>query len=265
MSKPLDEKKKSTKTVSKKKRKKRMSKKTVVILSLVLLLSITLVSGYLMLTLDFFNITAITIEGNTKYTEEEILQHSYLGVGKNIFWQSFNNSKNRIISLPYIKNVHYRWKLPSQLIVQIEERVPVYFAFDKEKDRFFRLDEQGYILEEVDISSKTKSELLVSGITFDDEVILGSMINEIDQGKILTFLQVKSEYEASGMHGEITKVNFENSVLTLTLNDRLNVIFPNADNVTYKMSLLKGILEHEGEDLVGIIDMTKTNPVLSSF
>ena len=33
----------------------------------------------------------------------------------------------------------------------------------------------------------------------------------------------------------------------------------------YKMSFLKGILAKIGEDSVGVIDMTKTNPTYSSF
>ena len=66
------------------------------------------------------------------------------------------------------------------------------------------------------------------------------------------------------INGNITKVDFENSLTTITLNDKLNVIFPNDTNLKYKMDFLNSILKKNG-DLQGVIDMTKNDPVFSIF
>ena len=83
--------------------------------------------------------------------------------------------------------------------------------------------------------------------------------------KILVFLKIDDEFLKSKINRKITKVNFENSLTTLTLNDKLNVIFPNSDNLSYKMALLGEILKSIGEDSGGVLDLTQTNPTYSSF
>ena len=88
----------------------------------------------------------------------------------------------------------------------------------------------------------------------------------IVSNKKLGVPQTKKEaFESSNINRNITKVNFENSLTTLTLNDKLNVIFPNNENLKYKLALLSEILKSLGEDAVGVIDLTKTDPTYSSF
>ena len=66
-------------------------------------------------------------------------------------------------------------------------------------------------------------------------------------------------------YGKVTKVNFANSLTTIVINGKLNIIFQNDNNLAYNMSFLKGILEKLEENPVGTIDMTKTNPTFSSY
>ena len=55
---------------------------------------------------------------------------------------------------------------------------------------------------------------LIRDITYKQEV----MEMKIDS-------YIKEQFDKSGINGSITKVNFENSLTTITLNDKLNVIF----------------------------------------
>ena len=121
------------------------------------------------------------------------------------------------------------------------------------------------VVKDVKIEEKTEDEMLVYGITFADEIIFGEKINEIDYSKILTYLNVKKEYDKSGIGMTITKVSFENSLTTLTLDDKLIVKFPNEIELEYKMNFLKGIIEKLPAESVGVIDMTKDKPIFSSF
>ena len=75
----------------------------------------------------------------------------------------------------------------------------------------------------------------------------------------------KVEFKKDEISGKITKVSFENSLTTITINDKLNIIFPNDTDLEYKMVFLKTILKSIAEDSVGVIDMTKTRPTYSSF
>lgn len=250
------------KVVHKTKKKNRNASK---VLSVVFLLAIVIAGTYLLCTHQTFNIIAFHIEGTEKYTTEQITEKLNIDLGKNIFLEVITSDKEKVAEFPYIETLKFDFHLPNVLNFKVVERELKYFAYDKEKNVFFRLDENGYILEECKIENKTAEELLVYGITFDNEVILGDKINEIDMSKIVVFLEIKEAFESSNINRNITKVNFENSLTTLTLNDKLNVIFPNNENLKYKLALLSEILKSLGEDAVGVIDLTKTDPTYSSF
>lgn len=251
----------SSKVQRAKKRKRRIAK----VLTFVFFVAILISATILLLKHPTFHIVSFELEGTQRYTTDEITEKLQLATGKNIFLQTFLCHKENLAQLPYVNTVKFEYQLPNILKIVVTERTSSYVAFDKEKNKFFRLNEEGYILEEITIDKKEKEELLVHGITFNDEVILGEKINEIDMSKIAIFLEIKEEFEKSKINRNITKVNFENSLTTLTLNDKLNVIFPNNDELSYKMALLSEILRTIGEDAVGNIDLTKNNPTYSTF
>lgn len=248
-----------------KSKKNKNNKKKFKLLIFIFLFAIIIACTYLLFNLSTFNIIGFKVEGTDKYTTEQITEKLNMKVGDNIFIKVLKCDKDKISELSYIETINFDLHLPNILNINISERVPKYFAYDKEKNIFFKLDKNGVILEEERIENKTQNELLIYGITFDDEVILGDKINEIDMSKILVFLEINEEFEKSKINRIITKVNFENSLTTLTLNDKLNVIFPNNDNLKYKMALLGEILKSIGEDAVGVVDLTKNDPTYSSF
>lgn len=246
-------------------RAKRKKKDSLKILLFFFFLAIIISGIYLLLNHSTFDIVNFNLTGTDRYTNYEIAEKLELEKGKNIFLESLTYNKEKVKEFPYIDKLEFELKLPNEINFKVSERSSSYFAYDKEKNKYFKLDKNGYILEESSLENKTKDEILMYNITFDDEVILGEKINEIDMSKIGVFLHIKSEFEKSQISQTITKVNFENSLTTLTLNDKLNVIFPNKDELVYKMAFLKEILKSIGEDAGGVVDLTKEKPTYSSF
>lgn len=253
------------KNKKKEEKPKTSHKKAIRVILIFFIIGILVCGIYLMLTLPYFNVTKLFVEGTEKYLPEEVIQKSGIQVGKNVFIQLFHRGQADAFSLPYIEKLQLSYLFPNEIKIKVKERTSTYFAFDKEKNKFFRLSEDGYILEEVDIQKKSKDELLTYGITFDNEVQLGTRINDIDLSKIGIYEKVAEEFSKSGIKGSITKVNFENSLTTITLDDKLNIVLPNDTDLSYNMSFLKGIIEKLGEGSVGVIDMTKDNPTFSTF
>lgn len=243
-------------------KKKRRAFKVILIF---LIIGIAIASIYLLLTLERFNLKSINLNETSKYTKEEIIEKTGLEVDKNVFMEIFTCDRKKVTTLPYIENVSLTLKLPNEINIKVKERIAKYYAYDKDKDKFYTLSEDGYILEDVDINSKTKNEILLVGITFDDEVMLGKKINDIDLSKVEIYKKIENEFKDNKINGDITKVSFENSLTTITINDKLSVIFPNDTDLDYKMVFLKTILQNIPEDSVGVIDMTKTRPTYSSF
>ena len=220
---------------------------------------------YLLLTLKAFNLENVELNETMKYSKEDIVNKAGIEVGKNIFIEYFTSDKKDVTTIPYVESIKLKLKLPNGIKIDVVERTSKYFAYDKDNNKFFSLSDDGYILEEVDINSKKNDEILLTGVTFDDEVMLGKKINDTDLSKIEIYKKIEKEFKKDEISGKITKVSFENSLTTITINDKLNIIFPNDTDLEYKMVFLKTILKSIAEDSVGVIDMTKTRPTYSSF
>lgn len=246
-------------------KKKKKGKKAFIIILIFLIIGVLASGCYLLFTSSTFDVSEVELNGTERYTKEEIMSSLNISFGKNIFIEFFSYNKENINKFPYLSDINLNIKLPNKIQLNVSERTSKYLAYDKEKNKFFKIDGEGYILEEGKIEEKTEDEMLVYGITFADEIIFGEKINEIDYSKILTYLNVKKEYEKSGIGMTITKVSFENSLTTLTLDDKLIVKFPNEIELEYKMNFLKGIIEKLPSESVGVIDMTKDKPIFSSF
>lgn len=245
--------------------KERKSSKKVVILTIAILLALALIAAtYYVLNTPKFNISSIAVSGNSKINIDEIISNSGVKLGDNVVKSFFKIDKEKIKNIPYISNVKVSIKFPSELSIKVAERESVYYAFDKEKNIYYRLDGYGIILEVCDRIDLKQKELLVNGITFDTEVKLGTKINDIDYSKILVYENIEEQFYKIFPEQHITKVSFENSLTKIYLNDKVEVILPNDTNLQYNLTFLKEILS-KVVDPKGTIDMTKDNPTFISF
>ena len=237
--------------------------KATTILKIVFFLAIIFAFIYLLFNLETFNLENIQVEGNTKYSDEQIVQNSNLKLRENIFKQLLN-SENKNVNLPYIANTKLNYLIPDTIVINVEERYPMYIALDSSTGKYYKIDNEGYLLEECELSSKG-DELLVEGFTFGENVKFGEKINEIYIEKLEVYNSIKNEFENIQIEGSITKVNFSNSLTIVTLDDKLNIVFANNSNLNYKVSFLKGIMQKNGNNMEGTIDMSVEDPVYSEY
>lgn len=250
---------------SKNKYIKKKKKLNIRLLFFLIILLFVILSVTLLFTLNIFNLSSISVTGNSKYSIDDIISVSDFKIGKNVFLQVFGKHKEKIVSLPYVKSASIRYSLRGTISIEIIERTGYYVAYDKDNNRYFKLDQEGYILEEIGILDKTNSEILLYGINFDNEVSLGVRINDIDISKLAIYANIINEFRRADINHDVTRVNFENSLTTLTLNDKLNIIMPNDTELKYKVALLQQVMLSVSSDAAGIIDMTRKDPVYSTF
>ena len=243
---------------------KRTSSKKIKIVLFFIINTLIVCGIYLLLKLDTFNLVDVEIIGTERYEKPEILSALNLKKGENIFLNYINMNKGEIKELPYLENIIVEFSSYNTLKISTSERISKYVAFNKEKNEYYRIDFNGYILEKISNEDRTKTELLTYGIGFDDEVTLGIKLNEIYVSKFKVYEEIASCLIENDIKDNITLVNFENSLTTITLNDKLNIIFPNDDNLKYKVDTLKEILKNLGEDAKGTLDLTITNPIFST-
>lgn len=212
-----------------------------------------------------FNLKDVEIIGTNRYTSDQVLSSSNLKLNENIFVQVLKNGNIDLSKLPYIKSYKYEYKLPDKIVVSVIERTPLYIAYNKDVNKYYLIDGEGYILEESKPEKTSEEQVFVYGIVFSEDFDVGDKINDIDKSKLDMFLNIKNELKNVIASASITKVSFENALTIITLNDKLNVVFSDDKNLKYVIAFLSEIINNVGIDSIGTIDMTKKNPTFSAY
>lgn len=262
-----DLKRKQTEKIKKKtkgKHKKKILRVLVYIVLVVFMLSLLFLIGYgvyYFSTSPKYKIAKVEFANNTIYDAQTLTDTANIPIGENLYKVSKKYIETNLETLPYIENIKVKRIRPDTIKITVNEYDSKYFAYNNETDKYFRLTADGIILEETQGEQKKQEELLVFGISFDDNVKLKTTIADTELNKLRLYKKTHKVYEKSGIGKEITNIEFKEKNIILTLNHDINVILNDKD-LDYDINFLKSILERiEGK--AGTIDMTKENPVFT--
>ncbi len=261
----VEKNKKVNKTVSKKnkgKLKRKILRGLVYLVLIVFALSLFFLLAfgvYKLFTASRYNIGVINVEGNVKYTIEEIKELANIEIGTNINKLKAGKTEKIIEELPYVRDAKVVRKYPETVIIKVEEYESSFVALNKETNEYIRLTDKGVILEQCNLEDVTETELLLFGIHFDDN--LGEKIVELEQKKLQTLIEMMDKYSKANISKNITSVEFNEGDIILTLDYDIDVIM-DTNEVEYKLNLLSSILD-EINGKVGTIDMTIENPIFA--
>jgi len=96
------------------------------------------------LTIPYFEIDKVRVEGENKLSENMILEWADIPLQKCIFEVSLKKIVQRLESRSGIKRTEVKRHLPSTIVIWIEEREP--FAYLDYKSSLWEVDEEGVIL-----------------------------------------------------------------------------------------------------------------------
>lgn len=114
---------------------------------------------YIMST-SLFDIKSIKVRGNQYYSDKQVITLSDAKTGVNIFWGAGDSKiKNRLRKDPYFADVSIKRKLPSTLIIVVEERKQI--AAVEYGDKYIVIDPEGVVLRTGKIDPKLT---LISGL-----------------------------------------------------------------------------------------------------
>lgn len=134
-----------------KKRKARQRRTRFWTILTILLLSI---GGFLFSISGFFTVDLIEVEGNSHFSDEEIINIAHAGPGRNLIYDTDKTSIiDYLMQNPYIKSADVTRKLPSTLVITVEERTQAcVFKYD---DDFLVMDDEGILLKKTRTQPKT--------------------------------------------------------------------------------------------------------------
>ena len=72
----------------------------------------------------FFRVNSIEVEGNVRYTAQEVVEASGIQTGDNLIFLPRSRVSARILTqLPYVENVAFKVRYPDRLVIRVTERV----------------------------------------------------------------------------------------------------------------------------------------------
>lgn len=184
---------------TKKRKKRNRFRKFLIWFSLIIVL---LSVGVVLSLTVFFHIDSITVTGNERYSEEEILTQCTIDAGENLFLSDTKTAKEMLEqTLPYIYNAQINRKLPYTIEIKITEAQVSYSIQNKDKtyiyldDNFKVLEtqakeQQGVLISKAEVSSA----VLGTGIEFNNEDIADCLAKMSEVIKGNSFSEITSIY-----------------------------------------------------------------------
>lgn len=112
----------------------------------------------------FFRVQEIRVTGNSRYTAQEIVEHSGVETGENLLTLGKSRAAGRILAgLPYVDQVQIGIKLPNTVTIDIVE-LEVAYAIQAQGGAWWLMDAHGKLLEAVD-DAAAQSHIQVIGIS----------------------------------------------------------------------------------------------------
>lgn len=171
----------------------------------------------------FFRVGEIRVEGNARYTDEEIIGAAELQEGDNLFLINKYQAARRIwTKLPYVDEVAIRRVLPDGIDLSVTECTPA--AVIAYEDAWWRLDAKGKLLEGGD-ETLAQGLATVTGIT----PILPSAgtklaVGSENSGKLADLTELLAALETRGMLADVESVDLSGeTTLTLGYQGRFTV------------------------------------------
>ncbi len=219
------------------------------------LLSVLLVAaGILVACMVFFRVNTVTVEGNSRYTPDEVIAASGIEQGDNLMALSKGEIASAIrTKLPYVESVSIRRKLPDGVVLTIRERVAA--ASVDSSDGRWLISAQGKLLER----DNGQPVMELTGLRAQAPYVGGAMqVAEEDEATLGYVLEVLTALEEREMLGHCTALNCAADG-PMTLNYGIYELkLPRGGDYSRMLRLLEGALADERmpQNVPGIFDFT---------
>lgn len=209
----------------------------------------------------FFKVETIEVEGNERYTAEEVVAASGIGVGDNLFLMDKYEVAARIHgNLNYVETVQIKRDLPSTLHITVTE-CSAMVAIEQEEVAWL-ISGTGKIVDTVTIDGG-KSYAQVTGLTLLQPQIGKSIQADGDNDRACqTLLGLLERLHSKDMLADVQAIHLEDaSHVTLRYLDRFNVVIPWDADMDYKLNYLLAVVEKLEDNEHGTINMTQDRKV----
>lgn len=240
--------------------KKRNRNKKIIKISLLFILFIIVILCAMFSPL--FNIKEIEINGNEIITKNEIISLSKIQIEENTFKLNKSKIKKQIKENAYIQDVKITRKLPSTILIEVEEREPAYLL--EYAGSYVVIDKQGYMLE---IKTEKISLPIIQGeATETSNFTVGNRLCTEDLEKLAVVSKIVELAKVNDIYTIITGIDISNkeNIKLIFESEEKVAHLGDSSNMNTKILMVKSILEKEegnpGEIFLNF-DLNKNNPI----
>ena len=233
-------------------RKQRTSSKIIVILCICAALLILLFLSPL------FNVSEVRVSGNEKIPAETVIKASGISVGTNILKVNPKKSEKQLTTMAYVDKVKVVRKFPAVVEIHVTESKEAAYIFFI--GSYVGIDEKGKIL-----------EIKPKDAEIELPVILGTNVTEFGIGEYIKIDDPKKQEAMFEILKQLSINEMSFMLKTIDVYDLNDIKFFTAsestvnigsmDDIIYKISFLKKILEEPGTKRGAVIDMTNPEKV----
>ena len=204
----------------------------------------------------FFKVDTLEVQGNERYTDEEILDIAGIEHGQNLFLLDRHAIADQITGqLPYIQSVKIRRDLPDTIVVEVSEAQAV--AAVMADGEAWLISPRGKLLERV-TPSEGEAYLQITGCTLllptEGATMEFPEEGYITEEQLLTLLQALSD---RGMLGETERIECgDEEALVLRYAGRFDVQIPYDADYSKKLLALSMIVDTLEENETGTVILT---------
>lgn len=239
------------------KKKKKKRKNFIKLLMLLIVLISVLIT--LCLKLSYFNVQKIDVVNCKNVSKEEIIKHSKISQGSNIFSVNLKESRTNILKNNNVMDVNIKRIFPSKIIITVKERDAVFYI--QKDNKFLIVGKDGVVLEEKNSIENLKL-MKLDGI--DTKTVAVGKVVPIKDKRIIELIgNITDIYACNKSKYVITAVNISDVLNINVYYKSMCVKLGTPDNIEKKLNKALNVLENQKIiDKKGYIDVSYDgNPV----
>ena len=202
----------------------------------------------------FFRINGVTVQGNSRYTAEEIVAASGIKNGDNLIALSKGKIASAIrTQLPYVESGSIYRRLPDTVELTVRERVAV-ASVDSSSGRWL-ISSQGKVLEQ----AVDHPVITIVGMDAQNPYAGGNLtVAEEDENTLEHILSLLTALEEKGMLAGCDVLDCTPAAYMTLTWDIYTIKFPRGGDYPYMLRLIDAALAHENmpENEPGTFDLT---------
>lgn len=198
----------------------------------------------------FFPINSISVKGSKIYSASDIVKHSGIQKGDNLFTVSRSGAEQLLKqTLPYVESLELERQLPDKLILKVKDAEE--FACYNVKGRYYTVSRSGWVLKE----NPEKPENLIEIIAKEAKCKVGSEIVFKDERPLNIIDKILAAVEEEKLQLDTVDVT-EKISIKIKVEGRFDVTLGNSNNLPEKIRHLAGMIEYISPEKEGSINLS---------